>query len=112
MNPVYHLALTRHWQAAGESYTHSTRGRTLAEEGFIHCSKDLDQLHTVAAAFYADLDPADLLILHIDPTGLDLRLEGGFPHLYGPLPRAAVTATTAFEPLTYGTAKPGERHPR
>lgn len=89
---IYHLAYATHWADAGETYTHSTRGRTLADEGFIHCSTDLDQLHEVVTRYYADVDPTDLIVLHIDPTGLDIRVEGGFPHLYGPLPRSAVHA--------------------
>ena len=43
-------------------------------------------------AFYADLD--DLVLLTIDPDGLDVRDErvgdDVFPHIYGPLPIKAV----------------------
>jgi Protein of unknown function (DUF952) len=50
----------------------------------------------VAAAFYADAD--DLVLLRIDPALVPagIRVEDGFPHIYGPLP---VTAVTAAEPL-------------
>lgn len=91
---ILHLALRADWadaQPAGE-YRISTLGRTLDQEGFIHCSRDLDQLHGVHAAFYSHITEP-LLILEIDPTGLDIRLENGFPHLYGPLPLTSVTAT-------------------
>ncbi|MEU4222716.1 DUF952 domain-containing protein [Nonomuraea sp. NPDC026600] len=94
---ILHLALRADWadaQPAGE-YRISTLGRTLKEEGFIHCSRDLDQLHGVYAAFYSHLTEP-LLILDIDPTGLDIRLENGFPHLYGPLPTTSVTATRPY----------------
>ncbi|SEH01448.1 glutathione S-transferase [Nonomuraea solani] len=96
---IHHLALARDWadaQKAGE-YRISTLGRTLDEEGFIHCSRDLDQLHTVHTTYYGHLTETDpLLILDIDPTGLDIRLENGYPHLYGPLPITAVTTTRPY----------------
>ena len=84
---ILHLALAHDWEAALQTgeYRISTLGRTLDQEGFIHCSRDLDQLHGVHAAFYSHITEP-LLILEIDPTGLDIRLENGFPHLYGPLP--------------------------
>lgn len=99
---LYHLALRTDWaraQAAG-SYEVSTRGITLAEEGFIHCSLR-HQVAGVVERYYADLDPADLVLLEIDASRLgstELRLEPpapgveDYPHLYGPLPVAAVVA--------------------
>lgn len=94
---ILHLAFATDWtdaQKAGE-YLMSTRGRTLAEEGFIHCSRDLEQVHGVAEAFYADvLD--ELLLLRVDASGLDVRVEGGFPHIYGPLPVTAVVEAAPY----------------
>ncbi|TMR00815.1 DUF952 domain-containing protein, partial [Nonomuraea turkmeniaca] len=84
---IHHLALATDWhtaQQAGE-YRISTLGRTLEQEGFIHCSRDLTQLRDVHTAYYRHVT-APLLILDIDPTGLDIRTENGYPHLYGPLP--------------------------
>lgn len=95
---IHHLALAADWhtaRTAGE-YRISTLGRTLEQEGFIHCSRDLTQLREVHTRYYRDLT-APLLILDIDPTGLDVRTENGYPHLYGPLP---VTAVTAVHPYT------------
>ncbi|MEV0387988.1 DUF952 domain-containing protein [Nonomuraea sp. NPDC050643] len=96
---IHHLALTTDWdnaQKAGE-YRISTLGRTLDQEGFIHCSRDLTQLHTVHTTYYTHITQP-LLILDIDPTGLDIRLENDHPHLYGPLPLTAVTATHPYTP--------------
>ncbi|MFC4908866.1 DUF952 domain-containing protein [Actinomadura gamaensis] len=94
---VLHIAERRHWESAessGESYAMSTRGRTLAEEGFIHCSSDLDQVRTVLKAFYQDVPPSDLVLLTVSAAGLDVRLEPAdgrlFPHVYGPIPLSAV----------------------
>lgn len=94
---IHHLALATDWtraQQAGE-YRISTLGRTLDQEGFIHCSHDHDQLRTVHAAYYSHVTEP-LLILDIDPTGLDIRHENGYPHLYGPLPVNAVTRTRPY----------------
>lgn len=95
---IYHIALPEDWaaaQAAGE-YTVSTRGVSLAEEGFIHGGQNLAQVEAVRGRYYADLD--DLRLLVIDETLLDVpvRLESPagsdeqFPHIYGPLPVTAV----------------------
>lgn len=92
---IFHLALESDWRAAGESYRISTRGRTLDQVGFVHCSADLAQVRAVAAAFYTDLDEP-LLLLHIDPAGLDVRVEDGYPHVYGPLPHASVVRATPY----------------
>lgn len=93
---ILHLAFATDWDNAGEHYRISTRGRTLEQEGFIHCSYDTAQLDGVAALFYADVTQP-LVVLEIDPTGLDVREEGGFPHLYGPIPATAVTEVRPYE---------------
>jgi uncharacterized protein (DUF952 family) len=92
---IFHIAERADWEAArasGGPYEISTRGQALAEVGFIHASRDEEQVRTVQRAFYADLD--DLVLLTIDPEGLDVRDEavgdGVFPHIYGPLPIEAV----------------------
>ncbi|MGW7478009.1 DUF952 domain-containing protein [Nonomuraea muscovyensis] len=96
---ILHLALADDWAAARATgdYRVSTLGRTLDQEGFIHCSRDHDQLRGVHAAHYGHVT-APLLVLQIDPAGLDVRVEGGFPHVYGPIPLEAVTAVHPYEP--------------
>ena len=98
MTELWHLAEGADWAAATRTgwYERSTRGQSLAEVGFVHCSYP-DQLAGVAAAFYADA--GDLVLLRIDPARVpaEIRVEGGFPHVYGPIPVAAVTSA---EPLT------------
>jgi uncharacterized protein (DUF952 family) len=102
---IYHIATASDWaqaQAAG-AYTTSTLGRTLAEEGFIHCS-GADQVAAVANMFYRGLP--DLLVLVIDTGRVrpEIRLEQlagsaePFPHIYGPLNVDAVVETRRFEP--------------
>lgn len=104
---IYHLALAGEWDEAvarGGPYERSTIGRSLAEQGFIHCSFE-HQVAGTAARFYAGRD--DVVVLHIDPGRLehDVRVEDllgsgeAFPHLYGPLP---VEAVVALRPLHVG----------
>ncbi|MEU1294192.1 DUF952 domain-containing protein [Streptomyces sp. NPDC005840] len=94
---ILHLTERALWDAARARgvYEMSTRGRTLQEEGFVHCSTAA-QLPGVAAAFYAGLD--DLVVLVVDPALLDaeVRYEGGFPHVYGPIPVNAVVEVRAW----------------
>jgi glutathione S-transferase len=100
---LFHIALAADWAAAQSTgeYTVSTRGRTLAEESFIHCSF-ADQVDATAARFYADVD--DAVLLRIDPRRLSSRVEiedlygtgEHFPHVYGPIP---VTAVVDVQPL-------------
>ncbi|MFJ3864259.1 DUF952 domain-containing protein [Streptomyces nigra] len=97
---ILHLTERSLWETARErgAYEISTRGRTLQEEGFIHCSTRA-QLPKVAAFLYGTYDgPDDLVVLVVDPERLDVPLRyeavepGGeeFPHVYGPLPVGAV----------------------
>ncbi len=103
-DPIFHLALPDDWAAAfttGE-YTMSTRGVTLEQEGFIHCSTR-DQLVGTANLFYGDVE--QLVVLRIDPRLVPSRIvfeppapgaDAVFPHIYGPLPVTAVDVATPW----------------
>jgi uncharacterized protein (DUF952 family) len=109
MTLVWHLARTSDWEdaLASGSYAISTRGLTLAQVGFIHCSY-AHQVAGVVALFYAD-ESVPLTLLGIDPqrletVGIEVRAEPGdpahpdgerFPHVYGAIPVDAVTETHA-----------------
>jgi uncharacterized protein (DUF952 family) len=99
MTPIFHLALLRDWEEAQRTgaYTVSTRGRSLAEEGFIHASR-ADQWTGVRDRFYGDVTEP-MVLLQIDPALLDVPVideppfpsaTETFPHIYGPLPVTAV----------------------
>jgi uncharacterized protein (DUF952 family)/GNAT superfamily N-acetyltransferase len=66
-------------------------------EDFVHLSRP-DQVHVPANLLFADR--RDLVALAIDPDRLtsEVRVEGGFPHLYGPLLAAAVVDVLPFRP--------------
>ena len=100
---VHHVATAADWAEAQRTgaYTTSTRGRTLAEEGFVHASRD-DQWEAVLERWYADCDEP-LVLLTVDTDVLaahgtacvEEEVPGTgqtFPHLYGPVPPAAVVA--------------------
>ncbi len=108
---ILHIAVPADWAQAvdADEYRVSTRGVSLEQEGFIHCSF-AGQLEGVANRFYADL--TDLVLLHIQPDLLDVevRVEPPadgvaelFPHVYGPIPTAAVTAVTPWRRGDDGT---------
>jgi uncharacterized protein (DUF952 family)/ribosomal protein S18 acetylase RimI-like enzyme len=83
---------------------------SLLSEGFIHLSAP-HQVAVPANAVCAGRD--DLLLLVVDPARLatEVRWERGahgdpvampFPHLYGPLPTAAVTSVVPYRPRLDG----------
>ena len=105
---IYHLAEQAHWQQAlsrRHLHAQSTRGRTLAEEGFIHASS-AEQWPVVRSRFYADV-AEPLVLLHIDESRLgspvvhevgDPATGETFPHVYGPVEVDAVVDTTVLAP--------------
>ena len=107
---ILHLALPDDWAAAFEvgSYTMSTRGRTLTDEGFIHCSRP-HQVEGVANRFYAEVDQLVVLTIDGDLVGAPILDEPPvpgdaelFPHLYGPLPLVAVVDATLWSRTSTG----------
>jgi len=116
MQPVFHLVSASYYdrQPANQPYLSATFG----QEGFIHCTSDIDTLLRVADAFFAELEET-LLMLEIDPAGLSAPLKyepaipptqtGStgepaftpdpdqlFPHIYGPLDRQAIVRIFAL----------------
>ncbi len=98
---IYHLTSRQAWSEArnGSAY----HAESLASEGFIHCSTEM-QVLPVAEKYYKG--QSDIVLLKIDPALLssELRWEppsGGapppgvpegdlFPHIYGPINLDAV----------------------
>lgn len=111
---IFHITDTATWaasQAAG-GHTSSSRGLSLVDEGFIHCSTAA-QVDGVLTRFYAGA--TDLLLLHIDPDLLasPLRYDevpgaGTFPHVYGPI---NLDAVVHVEPIVAATELPHDYDP-
>lgn len=94
---IFHIATAADWRRTLDTgtYTTSTVGRTLEEEGFIHASRR-EQVQGVFDRYYRGLGE-HLVLLTIDPTRLsdaDVRVEAvgedTYPHVYGPINRSAV----------------------
>jgi uncharacterized protein (DUF952 family) len=105
MGLIYHITTAGEWaeaRAAGE-YTMSTRGVTLAEQGYIHGST-AGQVALVANAFYQGVPDLLVLVIDTDLVRPEIRFElvpgsdDPFPHIYGPLNTDAVVETRPFGP--------------
>jgi uncharacterized protein (DUF952 family) len=96
---IVHVCSSEAWSRARASGTY--QAESLAVEGFIHFSS-WSQLAGTVARYYDGMD--GLVVLVVDPAGLDVRVEHGFPHLYGPLP---VTAVTEALPLAEALERAG-----
>ncbi|MGL6235774.1 MAG: DUF952 domain-containing protein [Segniliparus sp.] len=109
---LVHICGEAEWHAARESAAYTAP--SLDEVGFIHLSAP-GQVHIPANLFYAGR--ADLVLLRVDPGKVPdpIRWEEGvppsadgstFPHLYGPLPTAAVIAAEPYRPGPDGRFEP------
>ncbi|HEX4586645.1 MAG TPA: DUF952 domain-containing protein [Mycobacterium sp.] len=109
---LVHLCSAADWRAAQASGEH--RPESLGANGFVHLSTP-QQVHLPANRLYGGR--TDLVLLRIDPTRLTcpVRWEPGvatdpdsmaFPHLYGPLPAAAVITVTSYRPDQNGRFAP------
>ena len=93
---IFHIATAADWAEAQRtgSYTTSTRGVTLEQEGFIHAARK-EQVQPVWRRYYADADEP-LVLLTIDTDKLASRWQEDpvgddtYPHVYGPIDTPAV----------------------
>ena len=105
--PLLHLIPAADWDAARARGTLAPSG-----DGFVHLSTPA-QVQLPADRLFAGR--TDLLLLAVDPTGLDVRFEPGmpydppdmaFPHAYGTVPTSAVVAVLPYRPRSDGTFPP------
>ena len=89
---IYRIAEQTDWQRA--QHNGAFASADLVAEGFIHCSEQ-HQVARTAKKYYAG--KSALILLEIDETMLgatllreDLSGSGLFPHVYAPIPLAAV----------------------
>lgn len=99
---LFHLAGPEDWVEATAigAYEFSTRGLSVKQVGFVHCSYG-HQLAGVASRFYSDCPQVLVLVLDTEVLashGLHIIEEPAaedstelFPHLYGPIPLGAVS---------------------
>jgi uncharacterized protein (DUF952 family) len=100
---IFHIATAADWSAAEQSgsYTTSTLGRSLEQEGFLHACRR-EQLAAVFDRYYRGAgDP--LVLLTIETDRLDVPWQEDqvgaetFPHVYGPLSPAAVAEVSPVD---------------
>lgn len=94
VRPIFHMCHASEWDAAVASGEHPGSSQDVAD-GFIHFS-NARQIPGSAAKHRAGQPGLVLLTVDADMLGETLRWEPSrddqlFPHLYGPLPVAAVT---------------------
>lgn len=94
---IYHIAELADWYAAQGTgqWVLSTRGVTVAEQGFMHACSTAAQVQLVGGYVYSDLPEAVVFSLEetqLADYGFEVRLEPGdptnpdselFPHIYG-----------------------------
>jgi uncharacterized protein (DUF952 family) len=98
---IFKIVPRGEWESAGEDYHGSAHDQA---DGFLHFST-ASQLPETLRLYYAGRD--DLVLLAVDAArlGASLKWEHSpsrgedFPHLFAPLPRAAVLSV---KPLTLG----------
>lgn len=111
MATIYHMLPWPEWEAA--------RGKTeyaapsLAAQGFIHASGDLDQLLWVANRLYRDVPRLAVLCIDRSRVRPAVKDEPGgharpFPHIYGPLNTDAIIEVRELRP---GWAAPATGEP-
>ncbi|MGG7099420.1 DUF952 domain-containing protein [Rhodococcus sp. 24CO] len=99
---LLHMCTHAEWERAQEIGQRVPDG--FAAEGFVHMSTPA-QVHLPANRIFAGRD--DVVLLALDPAllGAEVKWEPGvpsdpdsmrFPHLFGPIPVAAVTAVTEY----------------
>jgi uncharacterized protein (DUF952 family) len=103
-NELVHLCTVEEWERARRAG--EWRPPSLERDGFVHLSAPA-QVHLPANRLFAGR--SDMVLLRLDPRRLNapVRWEAGvpsdpetmtFPHLYGPLPVAAVRTVTPYVP--------------
>jgi uncharacterized protein (DUF952 family) len=101
---ILHVCSAAEWQAAHKGHY---RCASLDREGFIHCSTP-EQVVEVAGRLFGGRRDLVLLVIDPDLVTAQIRWEDGgngrfYPHLYGPLNVAAITAIVPFEPNADGS---------
>lgn len=108
------LHITTHEQWLADRTAVSLRPESLETAGFVHLSTPA-QVHLPANRLFGGRTDLVLLVLDPERLGAPVEWEPGvpgdpesmlFPHLYGPLPVAAVKAVVDYLPSSDGAFSP------
>jgi uncharacterized protein (DUF952 family) len=96
VRPTYHLVPADTWASRDPAAVYAAP--SLADEGFIHCTDGAAAMVATANRHYRD-DPRPFLVvaLDLDRVGSPWRIDdpsGIYPHVHGPIDRAAIVAVT------------------
>lgn len=105
MPTTFHLALASEWAAEPDAPTYAPSA--FEREGFIHCTDGAEELVATANRYYRG-DPGPFVVLEVDLDKLSARVvyedeRRVFPHVYGRLPRASVSAVLPVQRAADGT---------
>jgi uncharacterized protein (DUF952 family) len=92
---IYHLTPASYYHHQPQDQPYQTE--TLAQEGFIHCTRGLDMLVEIANTYFGDLRE-ELVVLEIDPARLTSPLKFEPPIPYGATGQPDITISSAGEP--------------
>ena len=112
MRPTFHLVPAAAWAAGDPSRPYTAP--SLETEGFIHCTDGEAAIIATANRHYRD-DPRPFLVLTIDldSAGSPWRIEdpaGIYPHVFGPIDRAAILDRRSLEREPDGRFTDGGSH--
>ena len=108
MTPTFHLTPAVWWAAADPDAP--LRAPSLEDEGFIHCTTGSDELVATANRHYRG-DPRAFVVLTVDldrvtaPWRVD-DAGGIYPHVFGPIDRAAILDVRSIQRAADGTFLP------
>jgi uncharacterized protein (DUF952 family) len=92
MRPTFHIVPAAAWTASDPARPYEAS--SFATEGFIHCTDGAGEMVATANRHYRDDRRAFLVLtIDLDAAGSPWRTEderGIYPHVFGPIERAAV----------------------
>ena len=105
MRLTYHLTPREWWEAADREAP--LGAPSLADEGFIHCTDGAAEMVATANRHYA-ADPRPFVVLSIDLDRVtsQWRIDDPgriYPHVFGPIDRAAILSAVAAPRDAEGT---------
>ncbi len=98
MNRIYHMTSEAEWDAQSDADAYVAP--SLESDGFIHASH-ANQIVETANRIFAGRTDLRILVVDVDKLTAPLKVEdsyghGSFPHVYGPIDKAAVIEVVPF----------------
>ena len=99
MRETFHLVPAAIWAAADPGGPY--QAASLGDEGFVHCTDGIDELGATFDRYYA-ADERRFVAVTVDLDALDVPWRydvpgSPYPHIYGPVRHAAITAVNSVE---------------